>query len=161
MEVKVALALPRDEISIPVVRRICARALEVLGVRATCIEDVEVALAEACANVLRHAHDDDEYEVSAGIDGSTAVIEVLDAGGGFDAAGAVEASGEGFGDLTSERGRGIMIMRALMDDVHFITVNGGRRGTRVHLEKQLEWEPGSPIERLSRTPIHRGVWREH
>jgi serine/threonine-protein kinase RsbW len=151
MEVKVVLSLPRDEISIPVVRRICARALDVLGVRPDCIDDVEVALAEACGNVLRHAQDDDEYEVSAGIEDRIAVIEVLDAGSGFDFARAVEAAADAYGDPTAEQGRGLMIMRALMDDVHFTSIDNRGRGTRVHLEKQLEWDPGAPIERLSRS----------
>ncbi|WP_244957357.1 ATP-binding protein, partial [Candidatus Frankia nodulisporulans] len=84
MEIKLSLSLPRDEISIPVVRRICTQSLKVLGVIRECIDDVELALTEACANVLIHAQIEDEYEVSVGVDNEVAVIEVSDRGGGFD-----------------------------------------------------------------------------
>jgi serine/threonine-protein kinase RsbW len=145
MEIKLSLSLPRDEISIPVVRKICTRALATLGVTAECIDDVEVALSEACANVLRHARADDEYEVSAGVSKEVAVIEVVDHGGGFDI---TALSGEE-NDLTAERGRGIQIMRALMDEVRFSVAEGKRRETRVRLKKTLAWEESAPGARLA------------
>lgn len=67
MEIRLTLALPRDELSIPVVRRICTQSLTVLGVAQECQQDLELALAEACTNVLNHSGPGDHYEVVAGI----------------------------------------------------------------------------------------------
>jgi serine/threonine-protein kinase RsbW len=164
MKIKFSLSLPRDEVSIPVVRNICSRSLGVLGVQRECLDDVRLALTEACANVLLHAHADDEYEVSVGIDEWTAVIDVTDRGGGFE-----ESVGErethpftaGDGpdglDRVAERGRGILLMRALMDHVHFHAVDGPPGGTRVHLEKRLRWEAEAPGAQLRRPP-DQGTW---
>ncbi|CAO5253622.1 ATP-binding protein [Frankia sp. AgKG'84/4] len=163
MEIKLSLALPRDEISIPVVRRICAQSLKVLGVTQECINDVELALTEACANVLLHAQDGDEYEVSVGVDNEVAVIEVSDYGGGFDAEVDPDAPIGAAGDSTPtesvpEQGRGIFLMRALMDQVQFNRVDGPYRGTRVHLEKTLVWEDSAPGARLARPRSGLGPW---
>jgi serine/threonine-protein kinase RsbW len=154
MEIKLSLSLPRDEISIPVVRKICSRALEALGVTSECIDDVEVALSEACANVLRHARANDEYEVSAGVSQEVAVIEVVDHGGGFDIA---ALSGEET-DLTAERGRGIQLMRALMDEVKFTVADGERRETRVRLKKILVWNESAPGARLALASGRNRLW---
>ncbi|WP_018502416.1 ATP-binding protein [Parafrankia discariae] len=227
MEIKLSLSLPRDEISIPIVRRICTQALKVLGVSQECIDDVELALTEACANVLLHAMADDEYEVSVGVDNQVAAIEVVDHGGGFDALAAFDDGGipvradvdvafhNGAGpneispvetnqdganpngvvsrsdpwaaranherpgqgqpnpdqpysdqqwleqvptDAVPEQGRGIFLMRALMDHVQFHTVDGPHPGTRVHLEKLLTWDESAPGAKLGRVRSSRGPW---
>ncbi|WP_101835396.1 ATP-binding protein [Frankia canadensis] len=164
MEIKLSLSLPRDEISIPVVRRICTQSLKVLGVAQECIDDVEIALTEACVNVLLHAQDDDEYEVSVGVDNGVAVIEVSDRGGGFDGDFDPDPAPGVIGDgsppeSVPERGRGIFLMRALMDQVRFQRVDGPYSGTRVHLEKALVWEESAPGARLSRPRNPLGPWR--
>src|SRR5512143_2950180 len=159
MEIKVTLSLPRDEISIPVVRRICTHAMRVLGVRDGCVHDLEIALTEACANVLRHARDGDEYEVSAGIDDQLAVVEVVDTGGGFDVDGLDHPdAGPAHPDLAAESGRGIQLMRALVDQVSFCSVTDS--GTRGHLEQQLEWEDDAPAERLTAYDGRAGPWTD-
>jgi serine/threonine-protein kinase RsbW len=143
VELKLTLALPRDEYSVPVARRILSRSLEVLGVDEQVVADIELALTEACTNVLDHAADTDEYEVSAGLDGTLCIIEVIDRGGGFDSStkGLVDA------EPSSEDGRGIQLMRALVDKVTF--TSRPQVGTVVHLEKQLTWTEGAVIERLT------------
>ena len=143
MELKLTLALPRDEYSVPVARRVLARSLDVLGVDEAVVADIELALTEACTNVLDHAADTDEYEVSAGIDGTVCVIEVIDRGAGFDSStqGLVDA------EPSAEDGRGIQLMRALVDKVTF--TSRPLVGTVVHLEKQLTWNDGAVIERLT------------
>jgi serine/threonine-protein kinase RsbW len=140
MEIKLTLALPRDEVSVPVVRRLLKQSMEVLGVEPNVTHDIELALTEACTNVLDHAADGDEYEVSAGIDGDQCVIEVVDRGGGFDGS----LSGLAEAEPTAEDGRGIQLMRALVDRVTF--VSRPHKGTVVHLEKKLEWQDGSIIQ---------------
>ena len=143
MEIKLALALPRDELSVPVVRRVLQSCMGALGVVPEVIEDIELALTEACTNVLDHSEDGDEYEVSAGIDGEFCVIEVIDRGGGFDGS----SLGLDHAEATAEDGRGIQLMRALVDTVRFD--NRPSVGTVVHLEKRLGWTPDSAAKRLT------------
>ena len=154
MEIKLTLALPRDGLSVPVVRKVLSNALTVLEVDADVVSDIEIALTEACTNVLDHVADGEEYEVSAGIHGSECVIEVVDTGGGFD------HGSHGFAEAAAaaESGRGIQLMRALVDRVHFESKPGD--GTVVHLEKRLTWEDGSLMSRLTdgRPPTEHGPW---
>jgi serine/threonine-protein kinase RsbW len=140
VQVSFHLALPRDEASVPVTRRLIAQALRVVGVEPDTVSDVEIALSEACANVLRHAQVGDEYEVRAGFDQERAFLEIIDQGSGFDAAAAGRA------DDDAESGRGVTLMRALMDKVHFESRTGD--GSSVILEKRLRFLPNSPIQQL-------------
>lgn len=132
MEISLSLRLPRDEASVPLVRHLCGDALRKLRVHEDCVGDVELAITEACTNVVKHssgAHD--EYNVRIGIDGETCEISVSDAGVGFDHEGHR-------GDtvpVSAESGRGIILMRALVDNVQF--VSRPQDGTIVHLVKSL------------------------
>ncbi len=156
MEIKLALALPRDELSVPVVRRVLKQAMDVLGVHDEVTSDIQLALTEACTNVLDHSQDGDEYEVSAGIDGEFCVIEVIDRGGGFDGS----SLGLDHAEATAEDGRGIQLMRALVDTVRFD--NRPSVGTVVHLEKRLAWHDDSMIKALTegREPTQHGPWSQ-
>ena len=157
MEIKLTLALPREEVSVPVVRRVLGAAMGALGVEAGVISDIELALSEAVTNVLDHATHGVEYEVSAGIDGNTCVIQIVDRGEiGFD------GSDLGHDDAAphAEEGRGIQLMRALVDKVTFVNVP--TKGTVVHLEKRLEWQADSAIRKLTdgNAATEHGPWSE-
>jgi serine/threonine-protein kinase RsbW len=156
MEIKLGLALPREELSVPVVRRVLKASLEALGVEREVVHDIGVALSEAVTNVLDHAAHGEEYEVSAGIDGDLCVIEIVDRGAGFDA----DGLGHEHAEPTAEEGRGIQLMRALVDKVTFTNVP--TVGTVVHLEKRLEWTDRSAIKRLTddSPPTEHGPWSD-
>ena len=53
MEIRYSLRLPRDVVTVPLVRTICRDAMNRLGVTPDCQGDVALALTEACANVAR------------------------------------------------------------------------------------------------------------
>jgi serine/threonine-protein kinase RsbW len=142
VEITFTLQLPRDALSVPVVRRVLNTSLTTLGVAADCVTDIEIALAEACTNVLDHAAHGDEYQVTAGIDDNNCIIEVIDTGRGFDA----DRLGHAEADPTAEEGRGIQLIRALVDRVHFRS--RPERGMIVHLEKELHFVAGSPLQKL-------------
>lgn len=156
MEFKLTLALPRDEFSVPIARNVLKNSLTVLGVTDEVIHDIELALTEACTNVLDHAVDSDEYEVSAGIDGRMCVIEVIDRGGGFDGS----TKGLADADPSAEDGRGIQLMRALVDRVTF--TSRPQVGTVVHLEKELAWHDEAPIKKLTegQPATEHGPWSD-
>lgn len=155
MEIKLTLALPRDRLSVPAVRKVLGSSLGVLGVHDEVISDIGIALSEACTNVVDHATEGDEYEVSVGIRGNECVIEVVDTGGGFDG----NAHGLEAADHGAEGGRGIQIMRALVDKVSFHEQRQSD-GTMVHLEKRLTWDEGSVIGQLTdgQPEMQHGPW---
>ena len=142
MEIKFTLSLPRDALSVPVVRRVLNSSMTTLGVAEDCLTDIEIALTEACTNVLDHAAQGDEYEVTAGLNDSSCVIEVVDTGRGFDA----DALGHAEAHPSAEEGRGIQLIRALVDRVQFRS--RAESGMIVHLEKELQFISGSPLQQL-------------
>lgn len=103
-----------------------------------CSADIELALTEACTNVLLHAGDAvDQYEVTVEIDLDAGLcnMEVLD-GGGFDyAALSFKAAA-----LSAEGGRGMHLIGALTDEVRFASDAGA--ATRVQMVKRLQLTPG-------------------
>ncbi len=138
-----SLCLPRDEATVPIVRHVCRDALRGLGVAVGCIADIEVAVTEACSNVLRHAvSTHGEYEVQVSIGPRKCEIRVMDTGAGFDAQ-LFEEQAHG----TAEGGRGIFLMRALVDDLRFVA--RPEAGTIVLLEKNLDINRGSVLSRLA------------
>lgn len=138
MLINLELQLPRDEQSIPVVRHVCRNALRGMGVEPECGSDIEVALSEACTNALKHSGAGADYHVQVALDDGHCVITVVDAGAGFD--GRADRS-----DVSSERGRGVELMRALVDSVNFHS--DPKAGTTVRLEKTLAFGAGSLAQR--------------
>lgn len=130
------LLLPRDNSTVPLVRHILRHTLTEFGVSNECVADVELAITEASANVIDHAHGDDEYEVKVTIDERRCQIRVIDAGAGFDRSAASNAFPTG----PAERGRGILLMQALMDSIEF--ESQPEQGTIVHLVKELRFDDG-------------------
>jgi serine/threonine-protein kinase RsbW len=143
MQIELTLALPRDTVSVPVARRVCTEAMEALGVDDDCAHDIEIALTEACTNVLEHVADGDEYAVAVHIGGTVCVIEVTDTGRGFDHVSLHDPVAE----PTAERGRGLAIMNALVDRVRF--TSRSESGTICHLEKALVWTEDAPARELT------------
>jgi len=142
MRLDVALCLPQEVESVSVIRGIVSEALVSLGIAAGCIDDIRLALSEACTNVIEHAAADDEYEIRLQVDDERCVISVANTGDHFDAAGL-----DGIMPSTSSSsGRGVAIMHAVMDQVAFSSEP--EIGTIVHLVKALELEPDGAMSRL-------------
>ena len=135
MNIAFSVRLPVDAQSVPLVRGLLRQALQHLGVVSDGIDDVLLALTEACANVVQHAQGQDEYQVDVTIDDHVCRISVLDDGGGFDLQ---QVATEQVGSPL-EGGRGLILMRALVDRLAFRETEDGRHG--VFLEKQLVTSP--------------------
>ena len=135
---ELSVNLPSETESVPVVRRLAAQALRSFGVTDRDVGDVEVAIGEACANVIDHAISSDTYEVQVELAADQCTITVVDQGGGFDAT-AVPRNP----DPRSEGGRGLALMRALTDNVAFR--NEPQAGTVVHMTKRLEHDETHPL----------------
>jgi serine/threonine-protein kinase RsbW len=131
MDISLALTLPRDEQTVPVARHIVRNAMDQVGVEANCVYDVELALSEACTNVLVHSGPGDQFIVRLDLNDRLGVIRVIDVGHGFDSA-RLQAEGAA---PEAERGRGLGLMQALVDRVDF--TSRPEAGTIVTLEKAL------------------------
>lgn len=136
---EMTVSLPRQSHSVPVIRRLAAQILRAFGVAADSIHDVELAISEACANVIQHAVDSDGYEVSIELAANRCAITVVDRGEGFD--GVVRTQE----DTDAESGRGLALMRALVDNLNF--VSEPKIGAVVHMVKQLDYDDSHPFRR--------------
>lgn len=135
MNISFSVRLPVDAHSVPLARGMLRQALEHLGVVESGIEEIVLALTEACANVVQHAGEHEEYQVDVAIDDHVCRISVLDNGEGFD----VDAVASTPPGSPLESGRGLVLMRALVDRLAFKEAEDGRH--RVILEKQLVTQP--------------------
>jgi serine/threonine-protein kinase RsbW len=134
VDVAFSVRLPVDAQSVPLVRGLVRQALQYLGVVAAGIDEVLLALSEACANVVQHAGEHEEYQVDVTIDDHVCRISVLDHGGGFD----VEAV-RSTPSSPLDGGGGLVLMKQLVDRLDFRHGEDGRHG--VHLEKRLVTSP--------------------
>lgn len=88
--------------------------------------NVPVALAEALSNAILRGNNDDpakHVHVHAEVDSDRLIIEIADEGPGFDFDAKVIEPTEG--DLDREDGRGLFLMRKLMDTVERVPVANG------------------------------------
>lgn len=142
-QVTLSLLLPRDRLSVPVTRHLIHAGMQAVGVVPDDAADVELAVTEACTNVIDHAGPGDAYDVSVTIGSAACHIRVVDVGRGFDH-GALSTSAMASGD--AEHGRGVALMHALVDQVHF--ESEPERGTVVHLVKRLRFDDSDTARRL-------------
>mgnify|MGYP006197533449 CR=1 FL=1 len=103
-------------------------------------DPVMLAITEACANVIDHAGATDTYDVKIELSADRCAITVVDQGGGFDAS---QVPADVSQD--SERGRGLALMRALVDNVAFH--NEPQAGAVVHMVKNLRYLVDHPLHR--------------
>jgi serine/threonine-protein kinase RsbW len=143
VQVSVKLSLPRDTASVAISRRVVRSALSALGVIDNVRYDVELALTEACANVVRHAAQSDEYDVSINVHDETCSIDVIDSGRGYDE----ESLQASMPNPSAEEGRGLHLIRMLTENVRL--AHHPKQGTIMHFEKRLKWDPQSLIPRMS------------
>lgn len=132
----VRLNLPREVDSVPAVRRLLRCALTILGVDRQASADLEIALTEACANVVTHAAGAEKFEVRLDVAEDHCAIDVVDDGSGFDPATPGFAStGDAVPSPASERGRGLFLIRALAENVRMHS--SPRTGSLIHFEKSF------------------------
>jgi serine/threonine-protein kinase RsbW len=94
-------------------------------------EDIEIALREALANAVIHGnHEDPEKQVYVGCRGGTDEVSIVirDEGQGFDSGNVPDPTAPE--NIKSSHGRGIYLMKTLMDEVRF-----ERGGTVVYMRK--------------------------
>ncbi|MFN8606265.1 MAG: ATP-binding protein [Vulcanimicrobiota bacterium] len=93
------------------------------------VYDIITAVGEVCDNSIEHSHSEQGIDVEYTMNDREFRVEVRDYGTGFDPAG----KGELPPDMFSEDGRGIFLMRNLMDRVEIDSKIG--QGTRILMIK--------------------------
>jgi serine/threonine-protein kinase RsbW len=121
----VRLSLPAHARNIAVVRRALEAIAEALALPQRLIEDMRLAVTEACTNVVRHAYDGREAD-----DESAMRVELLPRERGMMVV--VEDRGRGFGASLDSRGPGLgLSLIAALTSWLEITRGAGDRGSRV------------------------------
>lgn len=132
------LCLPNRPEFVAVARLAVAAVASRMSFDIEAIEDIKVAVGEACTNAIEHG-----CPLTAGAEmitlrcdlGDDALtITVQDPGDGFDPATATRQPRGGTVTLT-ERGLGMLLIESLMDDVVFDSTAGS--GTQVRMVKRL------------------------
>jgi serine/threonine-protein kinase RsbW len=98
------------------------------------VAKLELAVDEACANVIEHAYGPEaikEVSVRATLDEDTVQIDVIDTGQGFDPSSIPAKSLE---ELVAERksgGLGMRLMKSLVDEVYYEMIPGQKNELRM------------------------------
>lgn len=141
MLVRMDLTLPRDARYVSVMRNVAECVLDNLQAPPEAIDDVTLAITEACANVVRHAVGSAEYAVSLGVGTDGCRIEIIDVGPGFDPLGDeldLQLDGE------AEAGRGLYLIRELVD-----RMDHWREDDQTHVLLTKNWEVlDEPVQSL-------------
>jgi serine/threonine-protein kinase RsbW len=98
------------------------------------LHDLKLALTEACTNSVKHAYEEGgegTVDILYELQSDRLAVEVGDAGAGFE----LQESGGANGEVLSEGGLGIAIIRAVTDEVEIEPREGG--GSRLRFVKFL------------------------
>lgn len=147
---RLALHLPRDAATVPVVRRLLDQALRTLGVDGGCRDDIGLILTEACANVIEHALQIDDYEIIIEVSSVRCVIHVINAGAVVDPsrlslapAGSPLVGLESLDAVLDEHGRGLHIIRSLADELYLTPALAG--GLVLQAVVTLRWTADAEV----------------
>jgi serine/threonine-protein kinase RsbW len=101
-----------------------------IGFSADEIEDIKVAISEACTNAIKHS-EDDKFNIEFKILHNGLNIEIRDNGKGYDNNLIITPDL----DKPKENGLGLFIIQALMDEVSINSKEG--EGTVINMTKYL------------------------
>ena len=130
----IKLCVPGKPEYVGTIRMAIAHIAANIGFDIEAIDDIKVAVSEACTNIIRHSHShsDFSYEVIIEREVKSLTVTVTDHGVGFETNEYIEpVPGE-----TRGSGMGIFIVRALMDEVDIQSEVGV--GTNIRMTKYLQ-----------------------
>jgi serine/threonine-protein kinase RsbW len=125
--------LPRQRHTVPAARALAEQTLRDARVEPEVIDELSLALSEACTNVVRHAWGD-EYRVDVRLDGDTCTIVVEDDGFGF-----VPPVTPEMPPPEADSGRGLALMTALVDELDVSSSSSG--GAIVTMVRKVDVAP--------------------
>jgi serine/threonine-protein kinase RsbW len=129
-----SLQVPSSTENLAMIREFVAGIGTRAGLSSQEVGKLELAVDEACANVIEHAYGPDvvkEVSVRVTFDADVVQIDVVDTGKGFDPAGVLQ---QNLDQLVAERksgGLGMRLMKTLMDEVHYEVIPGQKNELRM------------------------------
>lgn len=139
LERKFTLQVPSSTENLALIREFVSSAAKQAGFDEKEVGRLELAVDEACANVIEHAYGHDtnkEVIVRAKLDDTEFSIDIEDTGKGFDPA---EVNQEELEQLINKRrtgGLGMRLIKTLMDEVRY-EIEPGKKNA-LHMSKRLK-----------------------
>lgn len=127
----VNMTLPCKAEYVGVVRLTVSAIANRMGFNIEEIEDIKVAVAEACTNAIKHGLDE-EFDASFSIFEDKMTISITDKGQGVEISNIMDPDLQ---NPSENGGLGIFIIKSLMDDVNIISTVG--QGTQITMTKFL------------------------
>ena len=122
-------SLPLDVSALPAARHQLSAFLRGLGLERDVVDSILLCVQEACKNAVRFSGSPRGIDVCVTLEEGVVHTVVRDYGGGFDVSRQTNEAPDPFRDS----GRGLFLIRALMDQVEIL----GSSGTEVRMSKML------------------------
>jgi serine/threonine-protein kinase RsbW len=138
LEQKFTLHVPSSTQNLAMIRDFVSSIGQQAGLTDDDVAKLELAVDEACTNVIEHAHHGDatkDVVVRATFDEKTLKLEVLDSGTGFDPTAVVPVDLQRLVHDRRSGGLGLKVMHTLMDEVSYEIVPGDKN--RLRMVKKL------------------------
>jgi len=132
MRESINMSLPSKPEYVSIARLAASFVANQMGFDIEIIEDIKLAVGEACNNAILHSGTDETYKLEFINKTDKLIIEVVDFGKGFSLENYKKPSAE---DL-QENGLGLFIIKSLMDTVEIETSEGS--GTKIIMSKIVE-----------------------
>jgi serine/threonine-protein kinase RsbW len=144
IERKFSLHVPSSTENLALIREYVTTIAASAGLAEKDVANLELAVDEACANVIEHAYGHDltkEVIVRAIFDEEMLSIIVEDTGRGFDPNGVKQEEIEELIAKHKSGGLGLRLIKNLMDEVHYEIVPGQKN--ELHMKKRIR-KPDPP-----------------
>jgi serine/threonine-protein kinase RsbW len=139
LEKKFTLHVPSSTENLALIREFVTSIAGQSGLDGSEVAALELAVDEACANVIEHAYAHDatkEVIVRATFDQETLRIDVEDTGLGFDPDSIPQQEVDRLIKLRKTGGLGMRLMKSVMDEVHYEIEPGIKN--ELHMVKRLK-----------------------
>ena len=142
IERKFTLHVPSSTENLAMIREFVSSIGTRAGLDPGDVAKLELAVDEACANVIEHAYNHDstkEVTVRAILDDETLRIQVIDTGLGFDPTSIPQPALERLVADRKSGGLGLRVIKSWMDEVHYEIVPGSKN--ELHMTKRIRKTP--------------------
>lgn len=136
-ETSVKLVIPSRVHLVDLVHSAAEKIAEIAGFDDDEVLNIGLAVRETVVNAIKHGNGEDvskEVEILLEVTGRGLRVRIQDGGAGFDPESTADPTAED--NLLQTSGRGLLLIRAFVDDVRFNYKQG--RGMEVTLEKALK-----------------------
>ena len=138
MERRFTLQVPSSTENLAMIREFVSGVGGQAGLGESEIGKLELAVDEACANVIEHAYGHDlskDVTVRASFDSDALRIAVIDEGQGFDPSSVTQSELDELVHQRKAGGLGLRLIRTLMDEVKYEIVPGQKN--ELHMMKKI------------------------